>query len=154
MSLCHKLWNYIFGAQCRKSLIFQTYIIWSNRIHSLKYLRSTTLKSKDIGLEKQSLSQRLNSFCIEVLSKNSRYKSVRWLNVWLKLLDLCFSLMKLSLNFIFLMELLRKIKIFLKKLNLWNVLWVLCLTKNRIEYVLRSSPITPIPIVSTPSTKY
>ena len=43
---------YIFGTQCRKSLIFQTYIICYNRIHSLKYLRSTTLESKDIGFRK------------------------------------------------------------------------------------------------------
>ena len=50
LSLCHKLWiytPYIFGFICRKSLIFQTSIIWSNRIHSWKYLRSTTLESKD-----------------------------------------------------------------------------------------------------------
>ena len=55
MSLCHKLWIFnphFFGTQCRKSLIIQTYIIWSNRIHSLKYLRSTTLESKDIGFRK------------------------------------------------------------------------------------------------------
>ena len=51
LSLCHKLGfsnPYIFGTQCRKPLIFQTYIIRSNRIHSLKYLRSTTLEYKDI----------------------------------------------------------------------------------------------------------
>ena len=45
LSLCHKI-------PCRKSLIFQTYIIWSNRIHSLKYLRSTTLEFKDVGFRK------------------------------------------------------------------------------------------------------
>ena len=33
-------------------MIFQTYIIWSNRIHSLKYLRSMTLESKDIRYNK------------------------------------------------------------------------------------------------------
>ena len=56
LCLWHKLWfynPYIFGIQCRKSLIFQTYIIWSNRIHSLKYRRSiTTLESEDIGFRK------------------------------------------------------------------------------------------------------
>ena len=54
-SLCHKLWiynPYIFETKWRKSFIFQTYIIWYNRIYSLKYLRSTTLESKDIGLRK------------------------------------------------------------------------------------------------------
>ena len=32
--------------------MFQTFIILSKRIHSLKYLRSTTLESKDIGFRK------------------------------------------------------------------------------------------------------
>ena len=55
LSLCHKFWiynPYIFGTQCSKFLIFQTYVIWSNRIHSLKYLRSMTLESKDIRFRK------------------------------------------------------------------------------------------------------
>ena len=55
LSFCHKLWiynPYFFGTQCRTSLIFQTYIIWSNRIHILKYLRSTTLESKDTRARK------------------------------------------------------------------------------------------------------
>ena len=55
MSHCHKLWfsnPYIFGTQCHKSLIFQTYIIWSNKSHNLKCQRSTTLKSKKIGIRK------------------------------------------------------------------------------------------------------
>jgi len=34
----------------------------SNRIHNLKYLRSTKLASKDIGIENISLWQQLNSF--------------------------------------------------------------------------------------------
>ena len=53
------LWNKIkylnlniFRARCCKSLIFQTQIIWSNRIHSLKYLRSTTFGSKDKVIRK------------------------------------------------------------------------------------------------------
>ena len=33
-------------------MIFQTYIIWFNRIHSLKYLRSATFGSKDIVIRK------------------------------------------------------------------------------------------------------
>ena len=33
-------------------MIFQTLNIRSSRIHSLKYLRSTTLESKDIGFRK------------------------------------------------------------------------------------------------------
>ena len=39
--------SYIFATRWRKPLIFQTYIIWANQIHSLKYLRSTTLGFKD-----------------------------------------------------------------------------------------------------------
>ena len=48
------LWNKIkylnlniFRTRCCKPLIFQTQIIWSYRIHSLKYLRSATFGSKD-----------------------------------------------------------------------------------------------------------
>ena len=55
LTLCHKLWfsnPNIFGTQCRKPLIFQTYIFWSNKSHSLKYQRFTTLESKDIGIRK------------------------------------------------------------------------------------------------------
>jgi len=33
-----------------KPFIFQTLIVWYNRSHSLKYLRSTTLGCLDIGI--------------------------------------------------------------------------------------------------------
>ena len=53
------LWNKIqylnlniFRTRCCKPLIFQTQICWSNRIHCLKYLRSTTFGSKDIVIRK------------------------------------------------------------------------------------------------------
>ena len=55
LTLCHKLWfsnPNIFGTQCRNPLIFQTYIFWSNKSHSLKFQRFTTLESKDIGIRK------------------------------------------------------------------------------------------------------
>ena len=62
------LWNKIkylnlniFRTWCCKSLIFQTQIIWSNRILCLKYLRSATFGSKDIVIRYQSMWQRLNS---------------------------------------------------------------------------------------------
>jgi len=42
----------IFRTRCCKPLIFQTQIILSNRIHSLKYLRSATFSSKDIVIRK------------------------------------------------------------------------------------------------------
>ena len=47
---------FIFATSWFASLIFQTKTIWSDRIHSLKYLRSTTS-----GLEKQWSCQDLNS---------------------------------------------------------------------------------------------
>ena len=62
--LCHLLWFsniYIFATWWCKPLIFQTKFIWSNRIHGLDHLRSTTLGWKDIGLKNQSLWQILNS---------------------------------------------------------------------------------------------
>ena len=40
---------YISATSGCKPLIFQTYIIWPNRINSLKYLWSTTLGCQDIG---------------------------------------------------------------------------------------------------------
>ena len=53
------LWNKIkysnlnsFRTRCSKPLIFQTQIIWANRIHSLKYLRSATFGSKNIVIRK------------------------------------------------------------------------------------------------------
>ena len=55
LTLCHKLWfsnPNIFGTQCRKPLIFQTYIFWSNKSHSFKFQRFTTLESKNIGIRK------------------------------------------------------------------------------------------------------
>jgi len=42
---------YIFSTWWGKSLIFQTYNIWSNWIHSLKYLSSTALTCKDRDLK-------------------------------------------------------------------------------------------------------
>ena len=70
---CHKLWIYnpfIFETQCRKSLIFQTYIIWSNRIHSLKYLRSTTLEFKDIGFRKAEFVAKTQFLCFYHILSN------------------------------------------------------------------------------------
>ena len=43
---------YICATWQRKPLIYQTYIIWSNRIYSLKYLKSTTLVCTDIRIRK------------------------------------------------------------------------------------------------------
>ena len=71
LSLCHKLWiynPYFFGTQYRKSLIFQTYIIWSNRIHSLKYLRSTTFGSKDVVIRKSEFVAKTQFLCWYVVT--------------------------------------------------------------------------------------
>ena len=53
------LWNKIkylnlniLRTRCCKPLILQIQIIWSNRIHSLKYLRPATFGSKDIVIRK------------------------------------------------------------------------------------------------------
>jgi len=70
LSLCHKFWiynPYIFGTQCRKSLIFQTYINLSNRIHSLEYLRSTTLESKDTGFRKAEFVAKTQFLYLDIL---------------------------------------------------------------------------------------
>ena len=55
LSLCNKikyLTPNIFSTRWCKLLIFQTQITWFNRIHSLKYPRSTTFGSKDIVIIK------------------------------------------------------------------------------------------------------
>ena len=55
---------YIFTTCWCKLLEFQTLIIWSNILYSLKYLRSTTLGCKDIRIKTQFLYVN-NSFFIE-----------------------------------------------------------------------------------------
>ena len=55
LSFCHKLKfsnPYIYGTWCCRLLIFQTKIIWCNKIRSLKYLRSTTLGCRHIEIRK------------------------------------------------------------------------------------------------------
>ena len=65
LSLCHKSQfsnTYIFTTKWCKPLIFQTYTVWYNRSHSLKYLRSISLGCWDIGFKIQILWEKLNSF--------------------------------------------------------------------------------------------
>ena len=81
LSLCHKLWFSdlnIFGTQCRKLLIFQTYIIWSNKSHSLKYQRFTTLESKDIGIRKSEFEAKTQflSWTFLSLDESNNYKII------------------------------------------------------------------------------
>ncbi len=79
LSPCHKLWiynPYFFGTQCRKSLIL-SYIIWSYIIHSLKYLRSTTLESKDIVFRKaEFVAKTQYLFLYLLISFSSTYLSL------------------------------------------------------------------------------
>ena len=65
------LWNKIkylnlniFRTRCCKPLIFQTHIILSNRIHSLKYLRSTTFGSKVIVIRKSEFVAKTQFLCL------------------------------------------------------------------------------------------
>ena len=53
----------IFRTRCCKPLIFQTQIIWSNTIHSLKYLRSATFGSKDIVIRKSEFVAKTQLLC-------------------------------------------------------------------------------------------
>ena len=55
MNRCNKLKSsnpYVVATWWNKSFIFFTKNIWSNRTHTLKYLRSTTLGGKHIGNRK------------------------------------------------------------------------------------------------------
>ena len=97
LSLCHKLWiynPYIFRTQCRKSFIFQTYIIWSNRIHSLKYQRSTTLESKDIGFRKEEFCGKDSIPLCFFLHSNSFGNQM--LHFWWRLWNICRNVFILS----------------------------------------------------------
>ena len=104
------LWNKIkylnlniFRTRCCKPLIFQTQIIWSNRIHTLKYLRYATFDSKDIVIKKlefvaktQFLYTKIHkyailckSFClqlkgIESLPQIQFYKTYIFATLWWK----------------------------------------------------------------------
>ena len=78
MSPCHKFWfsnPYIFWPLCCKPLIFQTYIIWSNRSHSLKCQMSTKLDYKDMGIRKSEFVTFRNIYC--VINKETFYSTKR-----------------------------------------------------------------------------
>ena len=67
LSFWHKLKSLdpnIFATWWCKPLIFQTLISWSIRIHSLKYLRSTTLCYKDIKIRKSEFVVKTPFLCI------------------------------------------------------------------------------------------
>ena len=62
LSFWHKFWfsnPYIFATWW----CIQTIIMWSNRIHSLKYQRSPTLNCKDIGIGKSEFVAKTQFLC-------------------------------------------------------------------------------------------
>ena len=76
MSLCHKLWfskPSIFGTQYCVPLIFQIYIIWSNRSLSLKCQRSTTLGCEDIGKIRVCDKDSIPFYCFFLRKLNMPY---------------------------------------------------------------------------------
>ena len=74
LSFYHKLWFYnrhIFSTWWCKPLICQTIIIWSKMIHSLKYLRSPTIKCKDIGIRKSEFVTKTQFFSQWMISSRT-----------------------------------------------------------------------------------
>ena len=57
----------IFRTRSCKPLIFQTQIFWSNRIHSLKYLRSATFGCKDIVIRKSEFVAKTQFLCFQIV---------------------------------------------------------------------------------------
>ena len=79
------LWNKIkflnhkiIRTRCCKPLIFQTQIIWSNRIHSLKYLRSATFGSKDNMIRKSEFGAKAQ-FLYNHKSKSRNFLTLPWM---------------------------------------------------------------------------
>ena len=64
-------YQFLIHLSCRKPLIFQTFTIGRNRNHSLKYQRSTTSGSNDIGIRKSSLRWMISSFALVGLKKET-----------------------------------------------------------------------------------
>ena len=82
MTLCHKLWfsnPYIFGFQRRKPLKFKTMTFVRSKNISLKYQRFHWVP-KILGLENQSLWQRVNSFPYILLHfRNYQHNSLHFI---------------------------------------------------------------------------
>ena len=76
LSLCHKLKYsnpYIYWTWCCRLLIFQTKIIWCNKVHILKYLRSTTMGCRDIGIIKLEFVSKTQLLCLIMNSWNTNH---------------------------------------------------------------------------------
>ena len=76
MSFNHKFFKcsnpFISATQWCKPLIFQTTTIWYNRIHSLKYIRSTTSGRKDFGVIKSEFAAK-TQFLFSAYLEGSRF---------------------------------------------------------------------------------
>jgi len=75
----------IFRTRSCKPLIFQTQIIWSNRIHSLKYLRSATFGSKDIVIRKSEFVAKTQFLCFKIVVVALCLKLIcpqGWFEIW------------------------------------------------------------------------
>ena len=69
LSLCHTHSNpYMFEAWWCKLLTFQTQISISNRMYSMKYLKSMTLGCKDKGIRKLDCGKNSIPFSNEIMS--------------------------------------------------------------------------------------
>ena len=80
LNLCPKLWIYnpfIFGSQCCRLLIFQTKIIWCIKIHSLKYLKSTTFGCRDIGIRKSEFVSMTQLLCHLRISECDHWRKTK-----------------------------------------------------------------------------
>ena len=88
LSFCRKpkfAYSYIFATWCCKPLIFQIWIIWSCRIHSLKYLRSLTFRCKDTGIRKAEFvtkTQFLSAHSVQPF--NQLYTLYTYKYIWAK----------------------------------------------------------------------
>ena len=72
----------IYWIWCCRLLIFQTKISWCNRIHSLKYLRSTTLGCRDIGIRKSEFVKSVRS--INLSLKYQSFTTSGWKDIGIR----------------------------------------------------------------------
>ena len=73
----NQIFNNIFRIQYCKPLIFQTQIIWFNKIYELKYLRSATFGSKDIVIIKSEFVAKTQFLFCSL--KNWNYSETKFL---------------------------------------------------------------------------
>ena len=96
------LWNKIkylnlniLRTRCCKPLIFQTQIIWCNRIHSLKYLRSATFGPKDIVIRNSEFVAKTQFLSFEKYVSNHL---IRLLNNFYFIFCCCYLIMACTMG--------------------------------------------------------